>query len=137
MKKYILDASVVLAVILESGEGLVEKVKDVFKASVKGKVKLSSSHFLKLEVANGIRFNEKDEAKAQKLYEGFFGLPIKFIDFNESLYKQSLQTAYDLGTTVYDTSYHILAKSQNAVFLTCDEKYYQKAKDLGGIELIK
>src|SRR3990167_503138 len=137
MKKYVVDASVVLVGLLESRADLVEKVKNVFKSSAEVKVKLLSSQFLKIEVANGIRFNERNETKARKLFEGFFDLPIKFVELNESLYDQSLQTSYDLGTTVYDTSYHILAKTQNAIFLTCDEDYYKKAKSLGDIELIR
>lgn len=137
MKKYVLDASAVLVLVLENRDSLVEKVKTIFKSSAAGKAKLISSQLLKLEVANGIRFNEKDETKAQRLYKSFFDLPIKFIDLSESLYNQSLKISYNLGTTVYDTSYHILAKSQNAIFLTCDEKYYNKAEKLGNIELVK
>ena len=136
MKKYVVDASVVLTGILENQKTVVDEVREYFVQAEGNKLELYSSSFLKMEVCNGLRFNEKDLSKSTKLLSVFFKLPIKFIDFNHALYEESLSTSYKLNATVYDTSYHILAKAHNAVFLTCDEEYYKKAKGLGDIELI-
>lgn len=136
MNRYVVDASIVLVGLLESRKSLVKEIKDIFLSAKKGKCELISSPFLKIEVANGLRFNERDVAKANKLLNGFFDLPIKFISLNTVLYEQSLSKSYEFGTTVYDISYHVLAKAQGAIFLTCDEDYYQKAKNFGDIELL-
>lgn len=136
MNRYVVDASIVLVGLLESRESLVKKIKEIFLSAKKGKCVLISSSFLKIEVANGLRFNERDITKAGKLLNGFLDLPIKFISLNDVLYEQSLFKSYEFGTTVYDTSYHVLAKANGAIFLTCDEEYYKKAKSLGDIELL-
>ncbi|MFA5792807.1 MAG: type II toxin-antitoxin system VapC family toxin [Candidatus Gracilibacteria bacterium] len=41
------------------------------------------------------------------------------------------------GVSFYDASYHALAIQNKATFITCDEKYYQKARKLGCIKLLK
>lgn len=41
------------------------------------------------------------------------------------------------GVTFYDASYHALALSRQGIFLTADKKYYEKAKKMGGIMLLK
>jgi len=41
------------------------------------------------------------------------------------------------SVSFYDASYHALAISENATFLTCDKKYYEKTKRLGHIKLLK
>ncbi len=136
MKKYVVDASIILTEILESRKEIADQIKEYLISAEKEKIELFSTVFLKMEVANGIGFNEKDIPKASRLLKVFFKLPIRFITIDNVIYEESLSTSYKLGTTVYDTSYHILAKAQNATFLTCDENYYKKAKSLGDIELI-
>jgi predicted nucleic acid-binding protein len=137
MKKYVVDASVILTEVLDSRKELSDSIKKYLISAEKGKIELYSSEFLKMEVANGIRFNEKDISKARKILRISLKLPIKFILLDPAIYEESLSISFKLGTTVYDTSYHILAKAQNATFLTCDEEYYKKAKSLGDIELIR
>lgn len=137
MKKYVVDASVILTEILESRKGVVDQIKEYLISAEKRKIELFSTSFLETEVANGIRFSEKNQQKASKLLKVFFKLPIKPIALESVLYDEILLVSYKLGTTVYDTSYHILAKAQNAIFLTCDEDYYKKAKSFGDVELIK
>ncbi|SRR3990172_5139130 len=136
MKRYVVDASVILVGLLESRKSLVESVRDIFSSATAGEIELISSKFLIMEVANGIRFNERDVAKAQKFFKGFLDLHIRLISLSKTSQKESLFLSYKLGTTVYDTSYHVLAKAQSATFLTCDEEYYKKAKGLGDIELL-
>lgn len=88
MKKYVIDASVVLTAIV-------------------GKKEKTAVYFKKILVA------------------------VSWVQI-----KGVLELAYDLGTTVYDASYHYLARFLDAVFLTCDKEYYEKAKNIGNIELI-
>ncbi len=136
MKTYLIDASVVLKSILKEDDSVAKKIGVILQGATEGSVEVISSKFLILEVANGIRFGEKDAISAKKYLEVFLKLPIKYLSCSKEQHKKALEVSYDLGTTVYDTSYHILSKAHNAIFLTCDEDYYSKAKSLGDIELV-
>lgn len=136
MKMYLIDASIVLKSILKEDNSVAKKIGVILEGAMEGSIEVISSKFLILEVANGIRFGEKDAISAKKYLEAFLKLPIKYLSCSREQYKKALEVSYNLGTTVYDTSYHILAKSRNAIFLTCDEDYFSKAKGLGGIELV-
>lgn len=136
MKRYVIDASIVLAALLESRKSVLGKIKRFLSLIESGKIEAFSTPFLKTEVANGLRFNEENPTKAVKLFDGFLTLPIEYQKISAPLYEESIFLSYKLGTTVYDTLYHVLALDQNATFLTCDEDYYKKAKSLGEIELV-
>lgn len=137
MKQYVVDASVILTALLESRESLVGKIEKYFRSAREGKSHLFSIPFVTVEVANGLRFNTRDKDIALKLFGGFQELQIKKVSLSNSQYEKILGLSYEIGTTVYDTSYHILAKSLGATFLTCDADYYKKAAKLGNIELLK
>ena len=137
MRKYVIDASIVLTALLESRKEILDKIKDFLLLVEKGKIEAISTPFLKIEVANGLRFNVNNSTKAVELFDGFLALPLKYQKLDNSLYEESMYISYKIETTIYDTLYHVLAKAQNATFLTCDENYYKKAKNLGDIELLQ
>jgi len=97
---------------------------------------LLSLKLLAIEVGNGLRFSVKDRAEALRTFKDFMSIPIKSLVLTKSQVMEAVYISYELGTTVYDTSYHVLAKAQNATFLTCDEDYYKKAKNLGDIDYL-
>jgi len=136
MKIYVLDASVVLAFLLEQAPSFEKDFIESLKQAKSGKVELYSSYLLPLEVGNGLRFSLQDQKLADEALEKFLNLPIKFFVFNPAHYLRILQLAYLLGTSFYDTSYHFLATLLKGVFLTCDRGYFQKAKRLGNIKLV-
>lgn len=137
MTNYIIDASVILKVILKEDISISNKYNKFVEMVKNKKAEFYSVKFLKTEVANGIRFGEKDKDLGLKIYDIFLGLPIKYITLSKQQYKNCLKLSYELSTTVYDTSYHILAKIYNGIFLTCDKEYYKKAKSLGDIEVLE
>ena len=137
MKIYVIDASVILKVFLNESTSVIDEFSTILKKTQEKKVTLLSSKMLNIEVANGLRFSVKDQVEAIKTFKDFMSLPIKTFVITKLQNEKTIKLSYELGTTVYDTSYHVLAKAHNAIFLTCDEKYYEKAKDLGDIELIK
>lgn len=136
MKYYLIDASVVLKSIFKESGSVAKRFEKVLEEASRMKAEVISSKFLIMEVTNGIRFSEKDRVVSEKYLEAFLELPIKYLTLSKEQYKKALEVSYELGTTVYDTSYHILSKAHNAIFLTCDEDYYLKAKNLGDIELV-
>jgi len=133
---YLLDASVVVRYLLSSSEEVAKRLPLLLRGVKDSKFKLYSSFLLSLEVCNSLRFSLADKQKLETVLSKLFKLPIKYLKLTNAQLAEAASLSYDLGTTVYDTSYHILAKAHNAIFLTCDEDYYKKAKDLGDIELI-
>ncbi|MDP3994932.1 MAG: type II toxin-antitoxin system VapC family toxin [bacterium] len=136
MKKYVVDASFVLKSLLKENKSVYFVFRRTFKKARLNKIKMFAPSFILSEVANAIRYSTKDTKEALSTFDDFLSLPINFIDLDGLDYKKVIEISYTQNTTVYDTSYHVLAKAQNAVFLTCDEEYYKKAKSLGDIELI-
>lgn len=137
MNTFLIDASLVLKSILNENPSVAIKFEELTKKALDGSVQIISNKLIVAEVANGIRYSERDSKLAQKYLDAFLALPIKFLTLSKVQYKKILTTSYELDATVYDTSYHVLAKAHNALFLTCDEKYYKKGKILGDIELVK
>jgi len=133
---YILDASVVVRYLLSSSEEVAKRLPLLLRGVKDSKFKLYSSFLLSLEVCNSLRFSLADKQKLETVLSKLFKLPIKYLKLTNAQLAEAASLSYDLGTTVYDTSYHVLAKAHNAIFLTCDGDYYKKAKDLGDIELI-
>lgn len=137
MTRYVVDASVVIKSLLNEDETVKRKFKNLLEEVDNGKAELISSKFLVIEVGNGLRFGVKDSEKCLSVFSDFLKLPIKNKTLSKIQIKQSVKISYELDTKVYDTSYHVLAKAYNAIFLTCDENYYQKAKSLGDIKLLQ
>lgn len=137
MIDYILDASFVLGSILEDNPVAFKKIKSINRQVEDVKAEIYSLPLLPLEVANGLRFRLKDNKKALLFLDKFSGLPIKYFPLSFNQISEILILSYTHQTTVYDTSYHFLALLLDGIFLTCDEDYYRKAKELNHIELVK
>lgn len=137
MKKYVLDASIILTFLLGEKTTFHKKVSLLLKKTNSRKAKLYSSYLLPLEIGNGLRFSLKDEKLAEKALEKSLNLPIELIGFSLAQYNKILQLSFSCKTSFYDSSYHFLAMIRRAEFLTADKKYFQKAKQLGNIELLQ
>ena len=136
MRRYFIDASVILKTILKESDSVARKVGGILKLASSGKTEILSQKLLAIEVANGFRYGTKEVSESLEYFKVFLKLPIKYVISTKTQLKKVIETSFELDTTVYDTSYHILAKAHNAVFLTCDEDYYKKAKVLGDVELL-
>lgn len=136
MKKYILDASVILTYYIGKNKKLKKEFNQILKSVDGKKAELYSINLLALEIANGLRFTLKNETKAQNALTKSLSLPIKYFSLKNIHHEKILELSYELNTSVYDTSYHFTAKLINGTFLTCDKKYYQKAQKLEAIKLL-
>ena len=136
MNVYVVDASIVLQTSLNESESVKIFFGKLLKDAEQDKIILISSKLLPIEVANGLRYGIKDKEELIDTFRDFLKTPIKTLVLTNVQKEKTLEIAFDLGTTVYDTSYHVLAKAHNAVLLTCDQEYYKRAKELGDIELI-
>ncbi len=135
---YVVDASVILQALLSERTKAKQWLATVLAKKEQGTsgAALISSCLLPLEVANGLRYTLGNTQKAQQVMTSFNRLPIKVVDLSPDLIVESVAEAKRLQTTVYDTSYHLLALQRGLVFATADEKYFRKAKGLGQIKLV-
>ncbi|PIQ69970.1 hypothetical protein COS55_02950 [Candidatus Shapirobacteria bacterium CG03_land_8_20_14_0_80_40_19] len=137
MKNYIVDASFVVKALLSEKSSVVEQFEKILKEQENKKAKVCSYSLLPIEVANALRFSLKDKEAVEEAFEKFSLLDIECLTLNISQIKSALQWSHELGTTVYDTAYHSLAKLLDGDFYTCDREYFQKAGKEGNIVLIK
>lgn len=134
MKSVVLDASIILNYLFTETKQVEQLVTKILRQSEKKQITLMSSSLLPIEIANGLRFKLKDSSMAEQILTGFMALPIKYYILSNPQLLEITKLAYTLNTTVYDTSYHLLAIAHRATFYTCDNKYYKQAKELGNIE---
>lgn len=136
-RKVVLDASVILGYLLEENSISTKKFEKLLQKTKEEKIEILSHSLIVLEVANGLRFKLKDKALADEIFKSFLQLPLRILTLTKVQQEEILNLSFKLEATVYDTSYHILAKSHSAIFLTADSNYFKKAKILGDIELWK
>lgn len=136
MTTYVIDASILLGYYLESHPAAVKETPLLLQQLKKKHIKLTSISLLDFEFANGLRFSLTDKNSATLIFKKYLQLPITKISLSPQLKSKALKLAYKNKATVYDTAYHILAISRNAIFLTCDQDYYKKAHHLGSIKLL-
>ncbi len=134
MKKYVIDASIVLKSLLSKDSNVAKKFEKLLTEVKEGQAEVISHSLINLEVANGLRFTLKDKELALEIFKTFQQLPHRVPNLTKAQHEKILDLSYHHGTTVYDTSYHILAKSHGATFLTSDKEYFKKANKLGSIE---
>lgn len=136
MNTYVLDASLAIAVMLKENFKATAFVKKIQKEINQGKSKIIAPQFLLLEVANALRFRIPKKEESQKVLKDFSKIPISFQEFNASQIAEIQNFAYEFNTTVYDTTYHYLAKILDGTFVTCDRAYFQKSKSWGNIKIL-
>lgn len=135
MKTYIFDASILGCLLFNENVKIVKKIKTIIiNASVK-KAKICAPTLLPYEISNIIK-NRVGKDQSQNLFRDFANLPIELVNITSEQMAKILEMAGDYDVTTYDASYHYLGKFLDGTFITCDQKYFQKAKKLGGIELI-
>lgn len=132
---HVLDASIILAFFLDKNEKG-EKAKAFFEEVKEAKYTIAMPAIWFYEVCNRIGRLKGDSALV--LQERLFFYRDTFFPTVE-LDEVATKLAFDLmkkyqGVSFYDASYHALAIRTEAVFLTADEKYYQKTKREGSIE---
>lgn len=136
MKIFVIDASVVISVLLEENRKIKKFFVDILEEAKLGKSAVFSLTLLPLEVGNALCFKALNSERRVSSLKLFHQLPIRFMTLEPDQVDNVLEQAVGTGTTVYDTAYHYLAKDLGGTFLTCDKEYFQKAKKLGGIELV-
>ena len=138
MKRYVVDASFLIDALIDLRSPAMTKLDKCLEEVQKEGAKLLGPPILQSEFANSISRNKNlaDDRALAEVFSIFIALPIEYRGFDFDQIWQQVQTARELGQTVYDYSHHFLAILAEGIFLTCDKRYYAAAKQLGSIELI-
>ncbi len=135
MEIFVPDTSVILkwAIGLES-ELDREKAIHILDAWVGNNIEIVLPELWVFEVGNVLGRMVPDSAleKMETLLEFRF----KTKELNKQTCKSILKLMKDLSVSFYDASYHALAQRMGGVFITADDKYYQKARARGNIEFL-
>lgn len=132
----VIDASFVLTALLGETHGPADQFKQLLSDAEKQKTSVYGTQLLVTEVANGLRFSLKDPKTSSAVFAAFSRLPITVFELSSAHMGTVLALSYELGTTVYDTSYHVAALLLAGTLHTCDREYYKKAVGKGHIRLI-
>ncbi len=133
MKEYVVDASVCLTMLFGKNDTQVVKIKSYFKDEEGFLVALE---WLKLEVANVVTRQLQNRSEIQEVMAKFLALPIQYVSIMDIMLTTAVEISNSVKDTVYDAYYHAFALSTGATYLTCDEKYYYRARQAGNIELV-
>ena len=136
MKKYIVDASVIMKWVLEKEkEPDHDKAAGLLHAWVSGEVGIAAPSLWTYEVANILGRALPDEAE-QKM-KLLLDLQINEVDCSEQMIRQCFTWMKECQVTFYDAVYLAAAYAIDAVLLTSDEKFCEKMKNDNRICLLK
>jgi predicted nucleic acid-binding protein len=136
MKKYIVDASVILKWVLEKEkEPDHDNATGLLHAWVSGTVGIAAPSLWAYEVANILGKAVPDEA-SQKM-KLLLDLQINVIDCSEQMIRQCFTWMKKYKVTFYDAVYLAAAYAMDAVLLTGDEKFREKMKNDNRICLLR
>jgi len=128
MKKYIVDASVILKWVLEKEkEPDHDQATGLLHAWVSGEVGIAAPSLWTYEVANVLGRALPDEAE-QKM-ELLLDLQISVVDCSEQMVRQCFTWMKEHQITFYDAAYLAAAYEIDALLLTSDEKFRAKMKN--------
>lgn len=117
-KLFVVDASFVLAFLLD--EGNVE-VESIFKKQALEEIHFIAPSLLRYEVGNSLRTKllrkKMEKERAKKIYEFFLAINIK--EENPDFYSV-LKLAFEKNLSFYDASYLYLAQSNKIRLLSLD-----------------
>ncbi len=136
MKACVIDASLVLRSILEKDQQWFQTLEQLLNDQENKKIELWVPHLFFDEVTNGIRFSSQHDEDANAVLDFVLQLPVHIFTLEPQHRHRILELSFQSGTTVYDATYHFIAIVLEGCFFTADKKYYQKAKQLGFLELV-
>lgn len=136
MKRYVVDASVILKWILgderEADQG---RARELLNAWAQGEADLFAPTLWQYEVGNFL--GRELPGYADKNMKLLLGMGIMGLDLNESMCSRCFLWMKKNGVSFYDASYLAVAGELEATLVTADEKFIKKMENNGKICLLK
>ena len=137
MTCYVIDASVAVKWFLRDAadESSTREALDLFLRLRAAEISLLQPPHWKAEVA-AVLARRIPETAASSIDDLNLLDGIEIIDM-PLIYHRGVQLAIDLSHHLFDTLYHATAFESDAVMITADRRYYDKAAPLGRIKLLE
>ena len=137
MKKYVIDASIVVKWYSAFGEDDLTKADRLLQNYVDGSCGFIAPSLIVYELANALRFNPNFEAAdVRRGIRDFFDLQIILEDPSQYM-NSAIDIAFKHSLTVYDAVYASLSQVTGIPLITADYQFYEKAKDLPFLEALR
>lgn len=130
----VLDAAVILKFVLVENEPNQQIALDIIKNFQENKVDIVLPNLWVFEVGNTLIRKSRD---FENLYKFVLDIGFSTYDFKSSELVEVGKFAKDHNISFYDAAYHFLARLTGSVFVTADEKYFEKVKDTKNVQLLK
>lgn len=136
---YIVDASVAVKWFVE--EDYSDRADELLDDFSNGYVELVAPKTLMLEFCNAIRkYVVRGHLKgdlATSYVKKMSEVPLDFVEIDWKIVKKAYSEALELGITVYDAIYVVIAEEKNGVIITADDRLYRQLKKHTKITHIK
>jgi predicted nucleic acid-binding protein len=132
MNDYIIDSTIILGLIFLPPN----KSKEIKRFFKKNSENLYTNEFVKFQISAFLIKEFDDQEMIENVTEGLNDLPLQFLKVNDVILSTARKISMTRKVNFFTATYHAEAISRNETFVTLDNDYYKKAKDLGNIKLI-
>ncbi len=132
----LLDTSVVMKWFVSEEKS--QRAWQIQSDYLKGRYVLSVPELLLYEVANALKFTGSflTGEKIKEKIESLIKLKINIYPFDYGILQLSVDVAIERDLTIYDAYFLTLARETGSIFVTSDEKLYDKVKDLNFVKTL-
>lgn len=139
MKKgenFLLDTSVVMKWFVSEEKS--QRAWQIQSDYLNGRHDLSVPELLLYEVANALKFTSLllTGEKIKEKIESLIKLKINIYPFDYDILQLSVDLALERDITVYDAYFLTLARETDSIFITSDEKLYDRIGDLNFVRTL-
>lgn len=133
---FVLDSSVIVKWFCqEENTELALKFREGY---VNGYANIAFPDLVIYEIANALRYNQKiTEEDVKNSVNSLIDLDIDIIVPTKKVTESAISLAFKYNITLYDAYFVALAKELGFEFVTADENFYNKIKELNFVKLLK
>ena len=135
-ENFLLDTSVVMKWFVSEEKS--QRAWQVQNDYLNGRCDLSVPELLLYEVANALKFTSPllTGGKIKEKIESLIKLKINIYPFDYDILQLSVDLALERDITVYDAYFLTLARETDSIFITSDEKLYDRIGDLNFVRTL-
>ena len=135
-ENFLLDTSVVMKWFVSEEKS--QRAWQVQNDYLNGRCDLSVPELLLYEVANALKFTSPllTGEKIKEKIESLIKLKINIYPFDYDILQLSVDLALERDITVYDAYFLTLARETDSIFITSDEKLYDRIGDLNFVRTL-
>ncbi len=132
---FVLDASVIVKWFNQ--EDFTEKSLGIREKFLEGEIKIVVPDLLVYELSNALRYNPNfRENEVKEAIDSIYNIGIDIVVPTLSITKHAIEISHKYNVSVYDSFYISLAKWIGFVYVTADNKLFQKVSELNFVKFI-